>query len=132
MGDAYPQPRERRKRITDVLKVEEERFFETLANGMEILDEALAGGAKVLPGDVAFKLHDTYGFPLDLTATTCAASGVEVDGPALPPPWSSKRPRAARPASSRWTRRWSTAARQHLHRLRAPGRTGRKDRSAVR
>jgi len=63
MGDAYPSLREQEQRITDVLKTEEERFFETLANGMEILDAALDGGAKVLPGDVAFKLHDTYGFP---------------------------------------------------------------------
>ena len=46
---------------------------------MEILDAALAGGAKMLPGDVAFKLHDTYGFPLDLTQDVCRESGIEVD-----------------------------------------------------
>lgn len=63
MGDAYPKIREQEARITEVLRVEEERFFETLAHGMEILDSALAGDAKVLAGDVAFKLHDTYGFP---------------------------------------------------------------------
>jgi len=79
MGDAYPSLREQEQRITDVLKVEEERFFETLANGMEILDAALDGGAKVLPGDVAFKLHDTYGFPLDLTNDVCRERDVEVD-----------------------------------------------------
>ncbi|PTT22752.1 alanine--tRNA ligase [Acidovorax sp. HMWF029] len=79
MGDAYPSIREQEQRITDVLKVEEERFFETLANGMEILDAALDGGAKVLPGDVAFKLHDTYGFPLDLTNDVCRERDVEVD-----------------------------------------------------
>ena len=79
MGDAYPSLREQEQRITEVLKVEEERFFETLANGMEILDAALAGGAKVLPGDVAFKLHDTYGFPLDLTNDVCRERDVEVD-----------------------------------------------------
>ncbi|GKS77267.1 alanine--tRNA ligase [Acidovorax sp. SUPP950] len=79
MGDAYPKLREQEQRITDVLKTEEERFFETLANGMEILDAALAGGAKVLPGDVAFKLHDTYGFPLDLSADVCRERGVTVD-----------------------------------------------------
>ena len=79
MGDAYPSLREQEQRITEVLKVEEERFFETLANGMEILDAALDGGAKVLPGDVAFKLHDTYGFPLDLTNDVCRERDVEVD-----------------------------------------------------
>src|SRR5256885_8767812 len=46
---------------------------------MEILDAALAGGAKVLPGDVAFKLHDTYGFPLDLTNDVCRERGLSVD-----------------------------------------------------
>ncbi|WOO33123.1 alanine--tRNA ligase [Diaphorobacter limosus] len=79
MGDAYPKIREQQQRITEVLKVEEERFFETLANGMEILDGALAGGAKTLPGDVAFKLHDTYGFPLDLSADVCRERGLSVD-----------------------------------------------------
>ena len=79
MGDAYPQLRAQEARITEVLRVEEERFFETLAHGMEILDAALAGGEKVLAGDVAFKLHDTYGFPLDLTNDVCRERGVSVD-----------------------------------------------------
>jgi alanyl-tRNA synthetase len=79
MGDAYPRLRADQKRIVEVLKAEEERFFETLENGMEILDAALAGGQKVLPGDVAFKLHDTYGFPLDLTNDVCRERGVSVD-----------------------------------------------------
>jgi len=79
MGEAYPKLRADEKKITETLKAEEERFFETLENGMEILDAALAGGKKVLPGDVAFKLHDTYGFPLDLSADVCRERGVEVD-----------------------------------------------------
>jgi len=79
MGDAYPNLRASEKKIVDTLKAEEERFFETLENGMEILDAALAGGKKVLPGDVAFKLHDTYGFPLDLTNDVCRERDVEVD-----------------------------------------------------
>ncbi|WP_457280213.1 alanine--tRNA ligase [Polaromonas sp. P5_D5] len=79
MGDAYPKLKADEARITSVLKAEEERFFETLEIGMTILDTALAGGAKVLPGDVAFKLHDTYGFPLDLSADVCRERGVEVD-----------------------------------------------------
>ena len=79
MGAAYPALAAQEVRITEVLRVEEERFFETLATGMHILDEALAGGVKVLPGEVAFKLHDTYGFPLDLSADVCRENGVEVD-----------------------------------------------------
>ncbi len=79
MGDAYPKLRTDEKKIIETLKAEEERFFETLENGMEILDAALAGGKKVLPGDVAFKLHDTYGFPLDLSADVCRERDVTVD-----------------------------------------------------
>ncbi len=79
MGDAYPNLAQQQQRVMDVLKAEEERFYETLANGMEILDAALAGGQQVLPGDVAFKLHDTYGFPLDLSADVCRERGVSVD-----------------------------------------------------
>ena len=79
MGDAYPKIREQEARITEVLKVEEERFFETLSHGMDILDSALAGGTKVLPGDVAFKLHDTYGFPLDLSNDVARERGLSVD-----------------------------------------------------
>ena len=79
MGEAYPNLAKQADRITEVLRVEEERFYETLANGMEILDAALADGAKVLPGDVAFKLHDTYGFPLDLSADVCRERGLSVD-----------------------------------------------------
>jgi len=78
MGDAYPRLKEQEQRITEVLKAEEERFYETLANGMEILDAALAN-AQVLPGEVAFKLHDTYGFPLDLSADVCRERGLSVD-----------------------------------------------------
>ena len=88
MGTAYPRLAEQQAHITSVLKAEEERFFETLAHGMEILDGALAPtvvngqaveGAKTLPGELAFKLHDTYGFPLDLTNDVCRERGVAVD-----------------------------------------------------
>jgi alanyl-tRNA synthetase len=79
MGEAYPHLAQGEKRIMDVLKAEEERFYETLANGMDILDSALAGDQKVLPGEVAFKLHDTYGFPLDLTQDVCRERSVTVD-----------------------------------------------------
>ena len=79
MGAAYPRLQAEAKRVEEVLKAEEERFFETLANGMEILDDALIAGRKELPGHVAFKLHDTYGFPLDLTQDVCRERGVTVD-----------------------------------------------------
>jgi alanyl-tRNA synthetase len=79
MGEAYPNLKQNAKRVMETLRVEEERFYETLANGMEILDAALSGGQKVLPGDVAFKLHDTYGFPLDLSADVCRERGLGVD-----------------------------------------------------
>jgi alanyl-tRNA synthetase len=79
MGEAYPNMAKQQQRITEVLKTEEERFFETLETGMKLLDGSLKDGDKVLDGDVAFKLHDTYGFPLDLTADVCRDRGVEVD-----------------------------------------------------
>ncbi|MFG6456739.1 alanine--tRNA ligase [Roseateles sp. BYS96W] len=78
MGDAYPELRQAEKRVTDVLKQEEERFFQTIATGMEILEAALAKGGNV-DGDTAFKLHDTYGFPVDLTADVCRERDVTVD-----------------------------------------------------
>jgi len=79
MGDAYPELRQNEKRATEVLKQEEEGFFRTIANGMEILERALASGTRQLDGDTAFKLHDTYGFPVDLTADVCRERGVTVD-----------------------------------------------------
>jgi alanyl-tRNA synthetase len=79
MGDAYPELRQGEKRVTDVLKQEEEGFFRTIANGMDILEKALASGVKQIDGDTAFKLHDTYGFPVDLTADVCRERGVTVD-----------------------------------------------------
>ena len=78
MGDAYPRLKADGARVMDVLRVEEERFFETLEIGMTILDAALVD-TKVLPGDVAFKLHDTYGFPLDLSADVCRERGLSVN-----------------------------------------------------
>ncbi|MBH9554173.1 alanine--tRNA ligase [Inhella gelatinilytica] len=78
MGEAYPELRQAEARVTEVLQQEEERFFRTIANGMEILEAALAKGGNV-DGDTAFKLHDTYGFPVDLTGDVCRERGVTVD-----------------------------------------------------
>ena len=79
MGEAYPELRREEARVTEVLKQEEDRFFKTIATGMELLESALAGGAKQIDGETAFKLHDTYGFPVDLTADVCRERGVTVD-----------------------------------------------------
>ncbi len=109
MGGAYPELKAEQKRVTETLKQEEERFFETIENGMNILEETLAalkgewtrvtetrigdtknvrietsfppfpGSTPILNGDLAFKLHDTFGFPLDLTADICRERGVTVD-----------------------------------------------------
>jgi alanyl-tRNA synthetase len=82
MGDAYPELRQQRQRVTEVLKQEEEGFFRTIEHGMQILESALhalgANGA-VLDGDTAFKLHDTFGFPVDLTADICRERELTVD-----------------------------------------------------
>jgi len=79
MGDAYPELRREAKRVAQVLKQEEERFGETIENGMKMLEQALAGERKVLDGATAFTLYDTFGFPFDLTADVCRERGVTVD-----------------------------------------------------
>ena len=83
MGEAYPELRREMDKVTAVLKAEEERFFQTIHHGMEILEAKLvdmaATGAKVVDGDTAFKLHDTFGFPVDLTGDVCRERGVTVD-----------------------------------------------------
>ena len=79
MGTAYPELRHAQARVTEVLQQEEERFFKTIANGMEILETALASGVQQLDGATAFKLHDTFGFPVDLTGDVCRERGVTVD-----------------------------------------------------
>jgi alanyl-tRNA synthetase len=87
MGAAYPELQRDGARVAEVLKQEEERFFQTIANGMEILEGELAAMAKngstVFNGDTAFKLHDTFGFPLDLTGDVCRERGVTVDSAAF-------------------------------------------------
>jgi alanyl-tRNA synthetase len=79
MGDAYQELRSSRNRVAEVLKQEEERFAETLENGMGVLEAALASGEKLLDGETVFKLYDTYGFPVDLTADIGRERGVRID-----------------------------------------------------
>ena len=103
MGEAYPELVTAQERVTEVLRIEEERFFETIEHGMKMLEVALekvvTGGLgfdvepgnekgrgegkllqpKILVGHIAFTLHDTFGFPLDLTQDVCREHGVIVD-----------------------------------------------------
>jgi alanyl-tRNA synthetase len=79
MGDAYPELRSAKKRVAEILKQEEERFAETLENGMALLESALASGESLLDGDTVFRLYDTFGFPVDLTADICRERGVRID-----------------------------------------------------
>ena len=81
MGGAYLELRRAEPLIVETLRQEEERFRRTLGRGMSLLEEATSGLAQggILPGDVAFKLYDTYGFPLDLTQDAVRAMGLTVD-----------------------------------------------------
>jgi alanyl-tRNA synthetase len=98
MGAAYPELQRDGARVAEVLKQEEERFFQTIANGMEILEGELAtmakNGSTVFNGDTAFKLHDTFGFPLDLTGDVCRERGVTVDSAAFDAAMSRQREQA--------------------------------------
>jgi len=79
MGAAYPELVDAKERVAQTLRQEEERFGETLENGMKILEAQLAKDSKNLNGGTAFTLYDTYGFPLDLTADICRERGVTLD-----------------------------------------------------
>ncbi|MEO6076148.1 MAG: alanine--tRNA ligase [Dokdonella sp.] len=79
MGDAYPDLVARQDIVSKSLKAEEERFGETLEQGMKLFAEVAANSASVIPGDDAFRLYDTYGFPVDLTADIARERGLTVD-----------------------------------------------------
>src|SRR5690349_10020370 len=79
MGDAYPELRAAKEKVAEVLQQEEKRFAETLENGMGVLESALASGEKLLDGETVFRLYDTFGFPVDLTADICRERGVMID-----------------------------------------------------
>ena len=83
MGDAYPELRTEEQRIREVIRTEEERFGETLEKGLALLEEATAKlkreNRQVLSGDVAFRLYDTFGFPLDLTEDILRGESIAVD-----------------------------------------------------
>ena len=79
MGAAYPELAARRAFVEDALRTEEQRFGETLEHGMRLFDEVAKKTDKVIPGADAFRLYDTYGFPVDLTADIARERGLEVD-----------------------------------------------------
>ena len=97
MGPDYPEIKEKHSMISDIVQREEERFSATLKQGLSILEGEIAAatGRKTgIPGDVAFKLHDTFGFPIDLTTEIASESGVDVDRQAFTALMSEQRERA--------------------------------------
>jgi alanyl-tRNA synthetase len=79
LGDTYPELREKRAHIETVTRAEEERFLETIEGGLGRLDDLTPGTSGTIPGAEAFKLYDTYGFPIDLTQLIAAERGWKVD-----------------------------------------------------
>ena len=79
MGAAYPELSAAASHVEKVLAGEEEQFARTLSHGMGMLEEAFATAGDCLPGELVFKLYDTYGFPVDLTADVARARGVSID-----------------------------------------------------
>ena len=80
MGEAYPELRRRRERVERALRQEEEQFARTLDQGMRVLEDAIDGlGGDVIPGETVFRLYDTYGFPVDLTADVARERSLSVD-----------------------------------------------------
>jgi alanyl-tRNA synthetase len=101
MGEAYPELVAARAKVEQVLKQEEERFAETLEHGMEVLEAAMRKEDRMLDGDTVFRLYDTYGFPLDLTADIARERGFTVDIAGFQAAMEQQRERAR--AASRFT-----------------------------
>ncbi len=110
MGDVYPELTDNRELIESVILSEEERFGRTLRTGQAYLEEALAdlprGG--VLPGEVAFKLHDTYGFPVEVTEEICEERAISVDMPGFEACMEQQRSRARAATKDDAEAAWST------------------------
>ncbi|WP_405227788.1 alanine--tRNA ligase [Lentisalinibacter sediminis] len=95
MGEAYPELVRRQAHVEKVLRREEERFAETLEQGMAILEESISGlSGETIPGDVVFRLYDTYGFPVDLTADIARERGLSIDQPGFEAAMEGQRERA--------------------------------------
>ena len=94
MGEAYPELITAQERVVTTLKQEEERFAETLENGMQLLEAALLHQNRVLDGETVFRLYDTFGFPVDLTADIAREHGIAVDHAGFERAMGSQRERA--------------------------------------
>jgi alanyl-tRNA synthetase len=95
MGDAYPELAADQSRVEETLRLEGERFVDTLEQGIRILDQEISSlSGLVLAGDVAFRLYDTFGFPVDLTADYCREKGLTVDMAGFEQAMSEQRARA--------------------------------------
>jgi alanyl-tRNA synthetase len=79
MGDTYPELEAKSRDIREITEAEERRFLETIEGGLRRLDEIFASGARSIPGEEAFRLYDTFGFPIDLTGIIAEERGVSVD-----------------------------------------------------
>jgi alanyl-tRNA synthetase len=79
LGEQFPEVKAKAGYVADLTRVEEERFLETIKGGLDRMDELLKSGVTVIPGDEAFKLYDTYGFPIDLTQIIAGEAGASVD-----------------------------------------------------
>jgi alanyl-tRNA synthetase len=111
MGVAYPELVQSQERVAQILKQEEERFAETLENGMKVLEGALNREDKMLDGETVFQLYDTFGFPVDLTADIARERGVRVDYAGFEEAMQRQRERAR--AASRFTMTQSMAYSGH-------------------
>lgn len=94
MGQAYPELVAAKTRVASVLKQEEERFAETLENGMQVLEAALREQSGTLAGETVFRLYDTFGFPVDLTADIARERGIHIDHAGFEEAMSDQRARA--------------------------------------
>ncbi|MDM8546340.1 alanine--tRNA ligase [Candidatus Venteria ishoeyi] len=105
MGEAYPELHKAKDLVARVLKQEEERFAETLDHGMKILEQAIGElSAQEIPGSVVFKLYDTYGFPVDLTADIARERSLSLDMPGFESAMEAQRQRAR--AASQFEGNW--------------------------
>lgn len=108
--DAYPELAEKADYIRKVIKIEEERFDATVDQGLSILNEFMASvkadNGKVLPGSMVFKLHDTYGFPLDLTREIAEENGLEIDEDGFKAEMAEQKKKAREALKSRETSAW--------------------------
>lgn len=113
-GEAYPELVERREFILMNIRSEEARFAQTIRQGSQYLDEALselrADSKNVLPGEVAFRLHDTYGFPYDLTAEIAAEEGFEMDPDGFEVAMKEQQERARKAQLERADSAWTSVA----------------------